>query len=325
MATFTGTSGADTINGSKKADVIYGLAGNDTLDGRGGDDLIYGGNDSDLIYGDKGNDILYGDAGNDSLFGENDDDTLDGGLGADSLDGGSGDDIIYYDPDDLYIYGGSGGKGGDTDTLIGTNNDDFIDVDDSVFGSNTAGGFEIFNLLNGADTFIGDRTDNVNLTVNGGEGDDVLSLWNDGDDLLHGDAGNDQIWGGDGNDSIYGDSGADYLYGGTGDDYLEGGADYDVYYYGWDQDKDTIQDNDSGGQNGLVIYWGEQSDGAAPGDVTFSDIGGGVWRIAFDGNNYVDFDIADISDINFYDGSSSGPYTVYEYERNGAGDGYDAI
>lgn len=320
MATFTGTSGSDTISGSKNADVIYGLGGADYLDGKKGDDLIYGGNGADTILGDKGNDILYGDAGNDSLFGENDDDTLDGGLGADSLDGGDGNDIIYYDANDLYLDGGKG-----TDTLIATSGDDFIDIDDSIF-SNKAGDFEIFNLLNGADTFIGDRTDNVDLTVNGGEGDDVLSLWNDGDDLLHGDGGNDQIWGGDGNDSIYGDSGTDYLYGGTGDDYLEGGTDYDVYYYGWDQDKDTIQDNDAGGQNGLVIYWGEQSDGAAPSDVTFSDEGGGVWRIAFDGKNYVEFDIADISDINFYDGPSSGPtYTVYEYERNGAGDGYDAI
>ncbi|MBT5415832.1 MAG: hypothetical protein HOH66_11205 [Rhodospirillaceae bacterium] len=60
--------------------------------------------------------------------------------------------------------------------------------------------------------------------------------------------------------------------------------------------------------------------------MTFSDQGGGVWRIEFDPNDYVDFDIADISDINFYDGPSSGPtYTVYEYERNAAGDGYDAI
>lgn len=74
-----------------------------------------------------------------------------------------------------------------------------------------------------------------------------------------------------------------------------------------------------------MIYWGEQSSGASPSDVSFFEIGSGVWRISFDTGNYVDFDIADISDINFYDGNSSGPYTIYEYERNAGGTGYDAI
>lgn len=306
MATFTGTAGNDTINGSKNADVIYGLGGNDSLNGKDGIDTIYGGDGNDVIFGGKHDDMLFGGNGADYIDGEEDDDTLDGGAGADTLLGGDGNDIIYYDPADLYIRGGKG-----TDTLIATGGDDFIDVDSPIFGNTKAGEFEIFQLGAGNDTIIGDRTDNVNLTVYGGSGNDVISMWRDGDDKLYGEDGNDQIWGGPGNDSIYGGNGTDYLYGGTGNDFLQGGADYDVYYYGRGQGKDTIVDGGGNG-NGLVIYWGETVTGVSPGDVTFSDRGGGNWRIAFDGNNYVDFKSSEITDINLYNTQ------VTEYEWTGS-------
>lgn len=306
MATFTGTAGNDTINGSKNADVIYGLGGHDWLDGKDGADFVYGGLGNDSLFGGKGNDVLYGEDGDDYLDGGANDDTLIGGAGADSLLGGDGNDIIYYDSADLYLRGGKG-----TDTLIATANDDYINLNTTVFSHSTAGEFEIFQLSAGSDTIIGSQTQSASLTVYGGSGNDVISMWQTGNDVLYGEDGNDQIWGGPGTDSIYGGNGVDYLYGGTGNDFLQGGADYDVYYYGRGQGRDTIVDGGGSG-NGLVIYWGETVTGVSPGDVTFSDRGGGDWRIAFDGNNYVDFKSSEITDINLYNTQ------VTEYEWNGS-------
>ncbi|MFO1056662.1 MAG: right-handed parallel beta-helix repeat-containing protein [Dongiaceae bacterium] len=56
MASFTGTSGADTLNGTSGADVINGLDGNDTLAGQAGNDVFTGGAGNDTIDGGKGTD-----------------------------------------------------------------------------------------------------------------------------------------------------------------------------------------------------------------------------------------------------------------------------
>ena len=78
MATYTGTSAANTITGSTSADTIYGRGGNDTLYGRGG---------NDTLHGQGGNDALYGEDGNDKLL---------GGIGVDSLAGGAGADLFVF-------------------------------------------------------------------------------------------------------------------------------------------------------------------------------------------------------------------------------------
>lgn len=69
MATFRGTSAANTIYGTASADFIYGMAGNDTIYGRGGADTIDAG------------------AGNDRII---------GGAGADQITSGTGADVIVY-------------------------------------------------------------------------------------------------------------------------------------------------------------------------------------------------------------------------------------
>ncbi len=46
MATFTGTTGNDTLTGGAENDSISGLAGDDTLKGAAGNDTIDGGTDT---------------------------------------------------------------------------------------------------------------------------------------------------------------------------------------------------------------------------------------------------------------------------------------
>lgn len=153
MATFTGTSGNDTILGGTGNDIINGLAGNDQLFGYEGDDSITGG------------------AGDDHLW---------GGLGNDTLDGGDGTDAVYYSDASAAVEvnlaaGTASGTGSGTDTLIS------IEI---VFGSSFGDlliGSASNDILYGQDG---------NDTIDGGPGDDQIFGGN-GNDLLVGGAGSD--------------------------------------------------------------------------------------------------------------------------------------
>lgn len=94
----------------------------------------------------------------------------------------------------------------------------------------------------------------VNLIVDGGAGDDVITtgagddivdggigndtiktgagsddvFGNSGDDVIDAGAGNDVVYGGDGQDTLLGGAGADYLEGGAGNDRIEGGEGQDM-------------------------------------------------------------------------------------------------
>ena len=66
VATYTGTSGNNTLTGGNAADQLYGLEGNDSLNGGAGSDVLYGGDGNDTLIGGTGAaDTLYGGAGND--------------------------------------------------------------------------------------------------------------------------------------------------------------------------------------------------------------------------------------------------------------------
>jgi len=89
---------------------------------------------------------------------------------------------------------------------------------------------------------------NIRVTLNGGEGDDVLKggagadtlNGGAGNDMLDGGAGNDDLFGGDGNDVLKGGAGNDRLVGGAGADQLDGGAGDDVLDGGNDEVKDVV-------------------------------------------------------------------------------------
>lgn len=130
MATYTGTTGSDSLAGGSGSDVFYGGDGTDpwfdggdyiqadpdkfsTAAGTGGNDTITGGGGSDTIYAGYGNDVVYGEnvnvySGSDTIYGGNGDDHLAGGWGGDTIFGGQGNDTLFGEEGADYLYGGAG-------------------------------------------------------------------------------------------------------------------------------------------------------------------------------------------------------------------------
>ena len=203
------------------------------LSGGNGDDVLTGGSGNDRLSGDNGNDALFGGGGNDVLTGGNGDDTLTGGAGTDQLLGGNGNDRLIWNPgdgSDLF----EGGAGVDTAVVNGGAADETFTVaavegrvDFERLGGNPfsidIGSTEklVVNLGDGNDNFStsGDLGRLVQLTVDGGAGNDVIHGSN-GADMLLGGAGNDSLSGGAGDDTLTGGAGTDQLFGEAGNDTL---------------------------------------------------------------------------------------------------------
>ena len=119
-----------------------------------------------------------------------------------------------------------------------------------------ASGDEVSNLVvvrNGAEVANCLVTDVTKLVINGGNGNDRISIadevlvpvWADGGngkDSLDGGGGNDTLLGGNGVDSLDGSAGDDLLQGGNGADVLEGGLGNDTLQGG--NGPDTLSDPD---------------------------------------------------------------------------------
>ncbi len=96
----------------------------------------------------------------------------------------------------------------------------------------------------GNDVIMASPGINKPMTIDGGEGNDLLVsgggndvlLGGLGTDILYGEAGQDNLFGGDGNDSLFGGSGNDSLVGGDGIDILLGQAGRDVLIGSDDED-----------------------------------------------------------------------------------------
>ncbi len=133
---------------------VLGTAFNDVIVGNSAANIILGGDGDDFIDGDKGADILGGDGGNDTVLGSLGDDLISGGLGNDVLDGGGGMNELLEIGNHTYILSDTQLRSVGSDELsnlqrahlVGTADNDFID----------------------ATNFTG------KVTLNGGEGDDVL-------------------------------------------------------------------------------------------------------------------------------------------------------
>lgn len=181
-----------------------------------------------FIYGQDGNDsirlaagitlptLIFGGNGNDTLTGSLGPVTLDGGAGDDSLLGGAGADVLTGGPGDDILNGGAGG-----DRLVETADADFTLIGGTTVtnGSLTGLGNDvlIFNTIETARLTGGDGNNTLNtsafvgrVTLDGGNGDDVLISGKNSDRLL-GNAGNDTITGGLGSDTIDGGTGVDRL------------------------------------------------------------------------------------------------------------------
>jgi Ca2+-binding RTX toxin-like protein len=171
--------------GSKFNDTISGSNEDNILDGLDGDDKISGGGGYDQIYGRAGNDELRGGAGNDSLYGQNGNDTLEGDAGADLL---IGDPYSF----DYASYEHSKGVKISMDYSIVPTNEARGDIFEGIVG--------LIGSRTGADTLVGDSTDNVLIGLGG-------------NDVLRGRAGIDDLLGGLGKDVLDGGIGEDhYIY-----------------------------------------------------------------------------------------------------------------
>ena len=111
MATYTGSTGNDTLTGSTVADILYGGDGNDLLNGLAGADQIFGGNGTDTAsytastlgvnVNLSANTGSGGDAAGDTfslvenVTGSGLGDTLTGDGNVNVLTGAAGNDLLY--------------------------------------------------------------------------------------------------------------------------------------------------------------------------------------------------------------------------------------
>ncbi len=276
-ASFTVTSGDDTVDGLSSDDIIDALGGNDTINGNDGADTLTGG---------EGNDILNGGEG---------DDILDGGPGADMLDGGPGSDTATYQNSAaavlVRLHDARAVRFGDAqgDTL--TNIEHLVGSEHN-------------------DILAGDGEDNV---LRGGGGhDDLYGGPAGGDDQMYGDDGDDRIFGGRGDDTLTGGEGNDLLKGGPGDDVLiVDGDDMDVVNGGPGDDTFRFFPSDLGGGSIQDFTDGEDvidltafTNISSMDDLDIEDYGDNV-RIEVSGTDYLttiilsDFDMSNLDSADF--------------------------
>jgi len=216
--TLLGGAGHDTLSGDTGDDSIAGDAGDPVFDDpTDGNDLIQGGDDNDTLSGNGGSDSLAGQAGNDSISGDSGDDSLAGDDGDDFLSGGAGNDQL------------DGGPDFDIVDFAGTHGDDAISADPDVPGLPLA--IVPFVIANGTETDRGGNVEILSVLAWAGNDSVVVDGELDIDVMLDG---------GDGNDTLTGGHGSDLLTGGAGNDSITSGGGYDmVRFYGTDLD-DTI-------------------------------------------------------------------------------------
>lgn len=237
-----GQGGNDVIllneaNGALPRANLFGGSGNDTLTGGSGEDML---------FGQAGNDTLLGKGGFDFLFGGTDNDTLTGGDADDQVFGESGNDRLVWNPgDDTDL--NEGGAGIDTIEVNGGNGDEQFTV--------TANGTRVrFDRLNPA-PFSLDVGTSEKLVVNMNGGNDSFSATGNLAALIQ-----ITVDGGTGNDTILGSNGADVLLGGDGNDFIDGqqgndvallGAGNDVFQWDPGDGNDTVEGQD--GTDSLVF------------------------------------------------------------------------
>ena len=230
-----GQGGNDVITfdeslGAFPAGNLFGGAGNDTVTGGAG---------SDLLFGQVGNDVLLGRGGFDLMFGGVGNDTMTGGDADDQAFGEGGDDRFIWNPgDDTDLF--EGGAGTDTVEVNGGNGNEVFTV--------TANGTRVrFDRLDPAPFSIDVGTsERIELNANGG--DDTISATGDLASLiqlsLDGGAGNDSIGGGNGIDTLFGGDGNDTVDGNQGNDVAFLGAGDDVFVWDPGDGSDIVEGQD---------------------------------------------------------------------------------
>ncbi len=301
----------DQTNGALPAADMFGGAGNDT---------IIGGAGADQLFGEAGQDTLLGQGGNDLLFGGADNDTLTGGDADDQAYGEGGSDRIIWNPGD------------DTDLNEGGTETDTIEVNggngSEVFTATANGTRVRFDRLAPA-PFSLDIGTSENLVVNMNGGDDSFAATGNLAALIQ-----ITVDGGTGNDTINGSNGADLLLGGYGNDTVDGqqgndvalmGAGDDVFIWDPGDGSDTLE-----GQDGVDTM---RFNGANVAEIFDISANGGRVRFTRNIANIVmDIDdvelievnpsgAADQTTLNDVNGTDLTQVVVNHALLNGAGDG----
>ena len=294
-----GQAGNDTIaldesNGALPAAQLFGGDGNDT---------ITGGSGNDQLFGQAGNDILLGKGGNDLLFGGDGNDTLTGGAGDDQVFGQAGNDRMIWNPGDgtdLF----EGGDGTDTAEVNGGNGAEQFTL--------TANGTRVrFDRVTPAPFSLDiGTTENFVLNMNGG--DDTFTAGNGLASLIQltvdGGAGNDTITGGDGADRLLGGDGNDTITGGRGNDTLLGGTGDDTFVWNPGDGSDTVE-----GQDGTDTL---QFNGANVNEKIDITANGSRTRFARDVAN-ITMDINSVEHIDFTALGGADTITVGDLTKTG--------
>lgn len=173
-------TGGSNVTLTVLADYFCGGSGRDVVRGGNGNDSIHGFSGDDKLNGQGGNDFVYGGAGDDTARGAADNDFLFGDDGNDRLFGKRGVDVILGGPGNDTIKGGA-----DIDLICGGGP---WRLDGGPYAGNC-----------GLDPTVIDTGD--------------PDAYDDGVDMLNGEAGNDTLYGGSGADTIKGGSGSDVLVG----------------------------------------------------------------------------------------------------------------
>jgi Ca2+-binding RTX toxin-like protein len=230
---------------------MFGMSGNDNLTlnetngalpranlyGGGGNDTLTGGSGADLLFGQSDSDTLLGKGGFDRLFGGSADDVATGGDADDQAFGQSGDDRMIWNPgDDTDLNEGgadvdtieiNGGNGAETFTTTANGARVRFDRVTPAAFSIDIGTSEklVLNANGGNDSFsaTGNLAALIQITVDGGAGEDTL-LGSNGVDMLLGGDDNDFIDGQQGNDTVFMGAGNDAFQWdpGDGNDTIEG-------------------------------------------------------------------------------------------------------
>src|SRR5688500_7802004 len=298
--------GTPTVANVARVD-IFGLGGHDTLtlnesNGALPAAQIFGGKGNDTIIGGSGGDFLFGDAGNDTLLGKGGFDFLFGGANNDTLTGGDADDQVFGESgDDRMVWN----PGDDTDLNEGGAGTDTVDV-------NGGNGAEVFTTTANGTRVRFDRLDPAPFNLDIGTSEKLVLNMNGGNDRFSA-TGNlaalIQITadGGTGDDTILGSNGADFLFGGDGADFIDGQQGNDVAFMGanddvfqWDPgDGSDVVEGQSG--NDRMLF-----NGSAGSEIFQSSANGG--RVLFTrnlGNIVMDLNDVEAIDLNALGGTDS--------------------
>lgn len=290
-----GDSWIDGRNSAGKSATYTATSGNNTIYAASGNDNITTGAGVDVISVDRGQNVVSSGAGNDLIVGSNQDNTVSAGSGynlakfnqvyaADgttlgntglvhtaatntiAVEGGVATAVVYGD--------GTVTVGQVQEVNIATKAGDALSVsflgdalNSATFNGTNAQVGGTFTATAGADFWIGaGSTAGAAESRAGGDGNDIL-IGLGGNDTLSGDAGDDILSGDAGNDVLSGGTGADTIMGGTGNDTITGGSENDTIYAG-----DGV-DSVTGGTGKDTIYLNSNTDntqwtpGTAAGDA----------------------------------------------------------